>query len=408
MLLQRCEAAFCKIKSLGVSLHPLKKTIAFCCKHLIMSIEIKEVKTKADIKAFVNLAFSLYKNNAYWVAPMKADETKALIADENPAMEFSESKFWLAYENGKCVGRIGGIVNPLWNTKTGEQLARFTRPEFVDNPEIADKLMATVEAWAKEKQMAGIMGPLGFSNLDHQGLLVEGHEWLPSVASDYHQSYYQQHFERLGYQKEIDWLEFRITFPEALPEKSYKVAEMLKTRFGLRSLNFNTKQELDPYKEQIFNLFNQAFAGLFGTFELPDRLIRFYIDKYFPIINPRYVKIILDRDDKIAGFLIALPSLSKAMQKANGSLLPLGWYHIMKALKKPSEMDLMLTGVRPELQKMGVAALLMNDLWATANADGVKYVETTGMLENNHVAIQMWKSFDHIQHKRKRCYRKMF
>jgi GNAT superfamily N-acetyltransferase len=373
-----------------------------------MSIEIKEVVTSSDVKAFVNLAFTLYKDNAYWLPPMKADEAKILDKTKNPAMDFSDAKFWLAYNNGKCVGRIGAIVNPLWNTKTGEQLARFTRPEFVDDPAVADKLMETVEQWAKEKQMAGIMGPLGFSNLDSQGLLIEGHDWLPSIASSYHHSYYEKHYVRLGYQKEIDWLEFRITFPEALPEKSYKVAEMLKTRFGLRSINFNTKQELEPYKEKIFRLFNQAFAGLFGTFELPDRLVRFYIDKYFPILNPRYVKVILDKEDQIAGFLIALPSLSKAMRKANGSLFPLGWYHILKALKKPNEMDLMLTGVRPELQKMGVAALLMNDLWETANADGVKFVETTGMLENNHVAIQMWKSFDHIQHKRKRCYRKMF
>lgn len=373
-----------------------------------MAIEIREVTTIRQIDEFVDFAYRLYKSNPYWVPPLKDDERKALIPNQNPAMEFSCSKFWLAYENGKCVGRIGGIVNPLWNVKTGEALARFTRPEFVDNPHVADALMATVEQWAKEQGMVGIMGPLGFSNLDHQGLLIEGHTWMPSVASDYHMDYYLNHYERLGYQKEIDWLEFRITFPEALPEKSYKVAEMLKTRFGLRSVNFTSKKELEPYKEKIFALFNQAFAGLFGTFELPEKLIWYYINKYFPAINPRYVKVILDKEGEMAGFIIAMPSLSKAMQKANGKLLPFGWWHLNKAINHPSEMDLMLTGVRPELQKLGVAALLMNDLWETANADGVKYVETTGMLENNNVAIQMWKSFDHIQHKRKRCFRKMF
>jgi GNAT superfamily N-acetyltransferase len=373
-----------------------------------MTIIIKEVITAGQKKQFVNLPFELYKSNKYWVPPMKNDELKALNADENPAMDFSEAKFWLAYKDGKCVGRIGGIVNPVWNSKTGETVARFTRSEFIDDVEVADKLIETVENWAKEKSMQGIMGPLGFSNLDHQGLLIEGQDWLPSIASDYHFGYYQKHFDRLGYQKEIDWLEFRITFPEALPEKSFKVANMLKTRFGLRSVNFTTKKELEPYKEKIFSLFNQAFSELFGTFELPERLVRYYIDKYFPVLNPRYVKIILDKDDEMAGFIIALPSLSEAMQKAGGKLLPLGWWHLMQAINKPKDIDLMLTGVRPDLQKLGVAALLMNDLWATANADGVKFVETTGMLENNHVALQMWKSFEHIQHKRKRCYRKMF
>jgi GNAT superfamily N-acetyltransferase len=377
-------------------------------KNEFMAIEIREVTTAKQINEFVDLAYRLYKGNAYWVPPLKDDERKALLSDQNPAMAFCKAKFWLAYKNGKCVGRIGGIVNPMWNDKTEEQLARFTRPEFEDDPKIADILMGTVEQWAKSEGMNGLMGPLGFSNLDHQGLLVEGFDQLASVASDYHMSYMQGHFDRLGFQKEIDWLEFRITFPEALPEKSYKVAEMLKTRFGLVSVNFTTKAELQPYKQKIFALFNQAFAGLFGTYELPEKLIWYYINKYFPAINPRYVKVILDKEGEMAGFIIAMPSLSAAMQKAGGKLLPFGWWHLKKAIDKPNEMDLMLTGVRPDLQKLGVAALLMNDLWATANADGVKFVETTGMLENNSVAIQMWKSFDHVQHKRKRCYRKMF
>lgn len=373
-----------------------------------MSIIIKEVVTPGDVKTFADLPWKLYKNNPYWVPAMKGDERAALMPDKNTAMKFCKSKFWLAYRDGRCVGRIGGIINPLWNDKTGENMARFTRVEFENDPLVADALFAAVEAWAKQQRVAGLMGPLGFSNLDHQGLLIEGQEWLPSVASDYHFDYYHDHFTRLGYQKEIDWLEFRITFPDALPEKSYKVAEMLKTRFGLKSINFTTKAELEPYKHKIFELFNQAFAGLFGTYELPEELIWYYINKYFPAINPRYVKVILDKEDELAGFIIAMPSLSKAMQKAGGKLFPFGWWHLKQAIDHPQEMDLMLTGVRPELQKLGVAALLMNDLWEAAKADGVKFVETTGMLENNHVAIQMWKSFDHIQHKRKRCFRKMF
>lgn len=373
-----------------------------------MALVITEVSSKKDIKAFVQLPFLIYKGNPYWVPPMVSDEEKALLPSTNPAFEFSKAKFWLVYKDGICVGRIGAIVNSLAIEKTGEKLGRLTRTEFIDDKAVVDLLFETAESWLKSEGMDGVHGPLGFSNLDHQGLLIEGHNYLPSVASDYHQPYYGAHFERLGYVKEKDWLEFRVTFPEALPEKSFVVAEMLMKRYGLKALNFTQKSELEQFKQPIFDLFNEAFTELFSTFKLSQKMIDFYVSKYFPLLNPRYVKVIVDKEDKIAGFLVALPSLSKAMQRANGKLLPFGWWHIMQALKKPCEMDLMLTGVRPDFQKLGVAALLMNDLWKTANSDGVKYVETTGMLEDNHVAIQMWKSFEHIQHKRKRCYTKRF
>lgn len=371
-----------------------------------MGIIIKEVADNQTLNDFVQLPYQLYKNETNWVPPMMSDEKSALIPEKNPAFDFCKVKFWVAYKDGKCVGRIGGIINALWIEKKGEKIGRFTRPEFIDDQEVSALLMTTVENWLKEEGMVEVQGPLGFSNLDHQGCLIEGHDWLPSVASDYHMAYYLNHFEQLGYEKEIDWVEFRITFPDALPEKSFKVADMLINRYGLQPLNFSSSKELEPYKEKVFELFNKAFAELFGTFELPQKLIDFYMSKFFPMLNARYVKIILDKEGEMAGFLIALPSLSKAMQKAKGKLLPFGWWHLMRALKKPNEMDLMLTGVKPELQRMGVAALLMNDLWKTAKEDGIKYVETTGMLENNHVAIQMWKSFDHIQHKRKRCFKK--
>ncbi len=371
-----------------------------------MAIVIKEVTNDVEIRDFVNLPFNLYKGNKYWVPPMKKDEAAALLPDKNPALEFCKAKFWLAYSDGKCVGRIGGIINNLWIEKQKRKIGRFTRPEFIDNIEVSKLLIETVENWLRNEGMEEMQGPLGFSNLDHQGCLIEGHNWLPSVASDYHMDYYGKHFDALGFEKEIDWLEFRITFPEELPEKSIKVANMLIKRYELKIINFNSSKEIEPYKEKVFALFNDAFSNLFGTYKLPPKMIKYYINKYFPILNPRYVKVIEDKENQLAGFLIALPSLSEAMQKAKGRILPFGWYHIMQALKKPKEMDLMLTGVHPKLQKMGVAALLMNEIWKTANADGVKYVETTGMLENNNVAIQMWKSFEHIQHKRKRCYKK--
>ncbi len=373
-----------------------------------MSIQIIEVNTTSLQKQFVDFPYQLYKDNKYWVPPMKADELNSIIPEKNPAFEFCKAKFWLAKQNGKVVGRIGAIVNSLWIQKIGENIGRITRIEAIDNADVFNALLKTAEDYLKAEGMTGVMGPLGFSNLDHSGVLIEGQDYMPCMASDYHFEYYKKHIEANGYQKERDWLEFRITFPEALPEKSFKVADMIKKRYGLKSVNFTSRSEMEPYKEKIFKVFNDAFAGLFGTFPLPDKMVKFYINKFFPSLNPRYVKIILDKEDELAGFLVALPSLSKALQKAKGKLLPFGWYHLMQAINHPSEMDLMLTGVRPEFQKLGLASLLMNELWLTANGDGVKFVETTGMLEDNHVAIQMWKSFDHIQHKRKRCFKKMF
>ncbi len=373
-----------------------------------MGIQVIEVKTANERKQFVDFPYELYKSNKFWVPPFKSEELGAITPGKNPAFDFCKAKFWLALKDGKVVGRIGAIINSLWIEKIGEKIGRITRVEFVENEEVVKILFDTAEAFLKSEGMTGVMGPLGFSNLDHQGMLIEGFDHLPCMASDYHMDYYLKYIENLGYSKEIDWLEFRITFPEALPEKSYKVAEMLKKRYGLKSLSFSTREELMPYRDKIFSLFNEAFSELFGTFRFPDDLIKFYIDKFFPSINPRYVKIILDKNNELAGFIIAIPSLSEALQKAKGKLFPFGWYHLKKAFDHPKEMDLMLTGVVPEMQKFGLAALLMNELWITANNDGIKFVETTGMLENNHVAIQMWKSFDHIQHKRKRCFKKTF
>lgn len=373
-----------------------------------MSIQIVEVQNQNERKAFVNLPFNLYKNNDFWVPPFKAGELELLMPEKNPAFDFCKAKFWLAYENGKTAGRIGAIVNNLSIEKQGEKIGRITRMEFVDNFEVSEKLFSVAEKWLKSEGMIGVNGPLGFSNLDHAGLLIEGHEWLPSMASDYHFDYYQKHFIRLAYEKEIDWLEFRISLPEETPEKASRVAELIKKRYNLQSINFTTKNELAPYKEKIFKVFNDAFADLFGTFKLPEKLIRFYISKYFPILNPRYVKIILNKENELVGFILALPSLSKALQKAKGKLLPFGWWHLRKALKHPTEMDLLLTGVDHDCQKLGFVSILMHELLKTSNSDGLRFAETTGMLENNHVAIQLWKSFEHIQHKRKRCYRKMF
>jgi len=214
-----------------------------------MSLQIKEAVSISDFKAFVDFPFSLYKGNRYWVPPLKNDELKALHAETNPAFEFCNAKFWLAYKNGKVAGRIGGIINRLETEKTGEKVARFTRFESQNDPDVAVALLKTAEAWAKENGMTAIHGPLGFSNLDHQGVLVEGFDYLPSIASEYHQPYYQKLIEENGYEKEMDWVEFRLTLSE-VPEKAVRLSEAIKQRYGLSVRKFSSTAELKPYGEK--------------------------------------------------------------------------------------------------------------------------------------------------------------
>lgn len=373
-----------------------------------MGITIVQAQSKAELKEFVKFPFALYKGNNYWVPPIKSDELKSLQPTTNPAYEFCEAAFWLAKKDGKTVGRIGAIINKAANEKTGEQLARLTRLEFEDDTAISKALLEQAENWAKEKGMKGVHGPLGFTNLDHQAVQIEGFDYLPSVASEYHMPYYQKHIEALGYEKEIDWVEFRLKVLDEIPEKAVKLNELIKKRYNLSVVSFNNKEEMRPYAMKVFKLLNEAFDELFSFVKMPEKLLQFYIDKYFNILNPKFVKVVEDEHKNMIGFIVSLPSLSKAMQKAKGNIFPFGWYHIMQALKHPTEADLLLTGIHPDWQAQGVSALLITELQQIMIAHGVKWVETTGMIETNEKAINHWKNYEHIQHKRKRCYKKMF
>jgi hypothetical protein len=372
-----------------------------------MSVIIREVKTNADRNAFVALPFKLYKDNPYWVPPLKAGEKKMLMPEHNPAFEFCDATFWLAEKDGKTVGRIGAIVNNLYNKKMNEQMGCFTRFESIDDVEVIDNLIFTAENWVRTKNLQGIHGPLGFSNLDHQGVLVEGFNFIPSIASEYHHEYYHRHLERLGYEKEEDWLEFRLTMPQTIPEKVKRVSEIVIQRNKLQIVHLKNKKEIICYTEKVFEIFNMAFEELFSTFPFNQRMQQQILDKFLPVLNPKLVKIILNEAGKTIGFIICIPSLSRAMQKANGKLFPFGFFHIQQAMKHPVEADLLLTGVRTGYASLGLPAVMMTELYKQFIDNGIKHVETTGMQEQNHVAIQSWKSWEHIQHKRKRCYKKM-
>ncbi|MCX7697722.1 MAG: GNAT family N-acetyltransferase [Bacteroidales bacterium] len=367
-------------------------------------IEVLPVRTQQEKRKYVTLPFQIYKGNPYWIPPIKADEFKIFEPTTNPALKFCDAAHWIAVKDGKTVGRITAIINHAYNQKTGQPYGRFSRFECINDREISLSLFQTAENWLRERGMKYVHGPLGFTNLDLQGLLIEGFDQLPSIASVYHLPYYSDLIEAAGYKKEIDWVEFRLDVDPVIPEKVTRLVELVKERFGLRVVHFNSRKEMKQYAARIFPILNKAFDELPYVVPFDEETARFYTNKYFSILNPKFVKVIVDKNDDIRGFIIGLPSLSEAMQKARGRLLPFGIFHIMRALKHPKVIDLLLTAVEPELQRQGVPSLLMYELHKVAIKYGVKYVETTGIFETNQKAIQTWKNYSHIQHKRRRCY----
>lgn len=373
-----------------------------------MAVSTLPCNTSADFKKFVQFPYDLYKDNKYWVPPMKKDEMNSLQPATNPAYNHCDAQFWIAVKDGKVAGRVGAIINKAYNEQTGTKLGRITRLEFIDDKEVSHALLATAEKWIKEQGMVGVHGPLGFTNLDHQAILIEGFDHLPSIASEYHLPYYKEHLEAAGYEKEMDWVEFRLKLADSVPEKAMKLNDMIQKRYKLKVVHFTNREQMKKQAPRALGLLNDAFSELFSFVKMDKELQDFYTKKYFNILNPKFVKMIEDENDNLIGFIISLPSLSEAMQKAKGKIFPLGWYYIMQDLNKPKVVDLLLTGIHPDWQAKGVSAILITELQKVMIEHGVKEVETTGIIETNEKAISHWKNYDHIQHKRKRCFKKMF
>lgn len=368
-----------------------------------MNPVIKEVSTKEEVLQFVNFQFDLYKNHPYWVPPIIKDEVKTLLPVSNPAFSFCDVKYWLAYKNEKCVGRVGAIINKTYNSKEGKDYGRINRIEFIDDEKVFDLLIDTAEEWLKTKGMKLIHGPLGFSNLDTQGLLIEGFDYLPSIGSVYHMPYYINHFERRGFVKENDWLEFRLTISPVAQQKAERGMELLKKRFGFELVEIRSKKDLAKYTHRIFEILNESFQDLPYVAELNEEMIKLYSEKYMKVLDPDFITLVR-KEDRIIGFFIGLPNLSEAMRKAGGKLFPFGFIHIFKAFKNPRVIDMMLTGVLPEFHSSGVAVLLVGELQRRMMLRGINTLETTGVFETNQNVIANWKNYEHIQHKRRRCF----
>lgn len=373
-----------------------------------MPIEIREVKTRRDLKKFIRFPYALYKKNEYWIPPLFQSELETLTPEKNPAFEYCEAKYWLAFKDGKVVGRVAGIINHKFVEKWGQNLGGFSRLDFVENEAVTGALLKTVEDWVKSKGLSGIHGPVGFTNFDQQGMLVEGFAELPTIASTYNFEYYPQHLERRGYEKEIDYLEFDVKVPDSVPEKAERLANIVMKKQKLKLVHAKSRKELLPYAKQIFDVINVTYSGLFASVEYSEKLVDLYIKKYFSFILPEYVTIVMDENERVIGFQITMPSLSRAFQKAGGRLFPIGFIHILRAMKNPKYLDLYLVGVLPEYQNKGVNAIFMSEMTKLAIRNGIISAETNSEMEDNKKVQDFWEYYESRQHKRKRVYLKTF
>ncbi len=369
-----------------------------------MGVELKEVTTRKELKKFVKFPFVLYRNNQYWAPPFIKDELKNLDPAINPAFDHCEAKYWLAYKDGRIVGRIAGIINNKIIEKWKVKKARFSWIDFIDDYEVSKALIETVEGWAKKRGMDFLEGPMGFTDLDEEGMLIEGFEEQGTYPMIYNYSYYPVHLEKLGFKKEVDWLEFEVKVPSTIPEKVVRVNNLILKRSGLRILDAKRSKDYKPYIDEFWKIIDEAYEGLFGTVPLTDAQKKFYTDQYFGFIVPDYSKFIIDEKNRLVAVGVAFPSFTEALRKARGRLFPFGIFYMLHAIKHPKKLDFYLIGIKREYKGRGVISIMMNEININAIRNGIVSCETSGELEDNKAVQDMWRHYEHRQHKRRRCF----
>lgn len=374
-----------------------------------MSVEIKKVTTKSELKRFIRFNYEFYKDNPYSVPDLYDDMLNTFSPKKNAAFEFCEADYFLALRDGKIVGRVAAIINRRANETWNRKTVRFGWIDFIDDMEVSTALIDTVKQWGKERGMTEIEGPLGFTDMDAEGMLVEGFDQLSTMATIYNYPYYPQHMERIGLSKSADWVEMKIYVPDAIPEKHRRISEIIAKRYNLHIRKLNSKKEVrqSGVAHDIFRLINDAYTPLFGYSRMTERQIDQYVKMYVPVLDLRMVSIVENEQNEIVAVGISMASLSRALQKAKGRLLPFGWYHLLKALmwKRPKVLDLLLVAVRPDYQGKGVNALLFTDLIPVYKELGFKYAESNPELEMNEKVQNQWQYFKTEQHKRRRCFK---
>lgn len=370
-------------------------------------VEIREVKSRSDLKKFIKFVIDLYEGDKYFCPPLIMDEMNAFNKKKNPVFEFAECKLFLAYRNGKIVGRIAGIINPVANEAWNQAKVRFGWFDFVDDLEVSHALLDAVRDWGKSKGMTLINGPVGFTDFDHQGLIIEGYEYVSPMVSLYNYPYYVRHIEAYGLQKEADWVEYRIFIPDKVPEKMERVANVVMEKCGLRVAKVrNAREAVRRFGYTFLDVIDEAYQPLYNYQPLTKKQKEYYSKMYFPLINFDFVTLIVNEKDEIVGVGVGIPSLTAALQKSQGRLFPFGWIGMLKALKakKFKYFDLLLIAVRPDYQNKGVNSIFFYDQIKYFQQYGVEFAETTALLEKNDKVLSNWTYFDNILHKRRRAY----
>ena len=377
------------------------------------SVQIKRVETKKDLKDFIEFHYDLYEGDPYDAPNLYSDELNTLSRDKNAAFDFCEAEYFLALKEGKVVGRVAAIINHKANEKWEKKDVRFGWIDFIDDIEVSNALLKAVEDYGKEKGMTSIVGPLGFTDMDPEGMLTWGFDQLGTMATIYNYDYYPKHMEKLGgWEKDNDYVEYRLDVPETAPEKYTKIAEMVEKRYNLHARKLTKKEIFEGgYGKKLFDLINVTYSHLYGFSELTDRQIDQYVKMYFPLADLDLITVIEDgnKDNQLVGLAITIPSLTRALQKCRrGRLFPFGWWHLLRAIKfhKTEVVDLLLIGVLPEYRSKGANALVFADLIPRYVKYGFKWGETHVEMETNESVQSQWGPLDPTMHKKRRCYRK--
>lgn len=368
-------------------------------------ITLKEMTSKKEMSQFVKFPFSIYKNHKYWVPPIIKEELKVLDKNENPAFETADARYFVAERNGKIVGRVAAMINWYEVNEQKIKKMRFGWYDVIDDLEVSKALIEKVREIGKQHELEYLEGPVGFSNLDKVGVLIDGFDHIGTMITWYSPPYYKEHLEKLGFIKEKEYLENKFQMKNVDATYYQRISDLIKKRYSLTSLNFSKTNEIMPYVDEMFVLFNKAYSKLSTYVPITDSQIEYFKKKYISFINPEFIKFVIDADGKLVAFGIMMPSFSEALQKANGKLFPFGIFHLLKARKNAKTVTSYLIGVEPQYQNKGVTAVIFSDFINTFNEFGVETVIRTPELEDNTAIHQLWKNFDPVTHKRRRTYR---
>lgn len=371
-------------------------------------IEIIEVTSRQQYRAFFQFPFDLYRNCPQWVPTITKEEMDIFDPQKNAVFEHAMARLFLAKKKGKIVGRIAAMINWVEVEKLKKTKVRFGWYDTIDDLEVSQKLIETVEAVAIAEGMTYIEGPMGFSNMDKAGLLVRGYEHMNTMITWYHYPYQKIHLERLGLKKQSEWIEFKIDIYDAKdsPEKVKKFARVIKDRYKLKTLAFKTTKDVEPHVDKMFELLNQTYNKLQSFVPIQQHQIEVYKKKYLPYVHPDFIKCVVDENDEMIGFAITMPSFTKALKRINGKMFPFGFYHLWRALRKNNRASFYLIGIKESYQSKGVTAIIFQDIQEMFNKRGITEVETNPELEENKAIHSMWKNYKHELHKRRRTYRK--